>query len=387
MHVVVVGSGFGGVKAALELSKRHIGKVTLISSQPYFLHHATLYATATGRSVEESVIPLHAIFANHPNVEIIEDTIEHFDPHRKLISSAKKDYHYDKLILALGSVTSYFGIPGLQSHAYGISTFKDVQEFHEHIHEEVVRNKLDKEYFVIGGGQTGVELASALTEYLATLKSLYRLKNTGSRVTLVESSKRILPHLSKTASTKVAARLKKQGVKILVNHSVDGLTDDQIKIEGRLYPTTTAIWASGSVVNPFYKANKGYFNIAADGRIDVNPRLEALDNVYVIGDNNTVKFSGKALPALKQATFVAKNLARLATGRPQKTFTPTSVPVGIPVGSKWGYVEWLGVYVDGASGAVLRRWMELHGYCQIMPLHAALPIWRAHSLRDVDTIL
>src|SRR5690349_8560671 len=100
MHVVVVGGGFGGVKAALELSKRQIGKVTLISDQPYFLHHATLYATATGKSDEESVIPLNVIFAKHPNVEIIQDKIEHLDPSRKLISSKKRDYHYDKLVLA-----------------------------------------------------------------------------------------------------------------------------------------------------------------------------------------------------------------------------------------------------------------------------------------------
>ena len=67
MHVVVVGGGFGGIKAALELSKRQIGKITLISDESYFLHHATLYATATGKSTEESVIPLNVIFA-HQNV-------------------------------------------------------------------------------------------------------------------------------------------------------------------------------------------------------------------------------------------------------------------------------------------------------------------------------
>ncbi len=80
MHVVVVGSGFGGVKAALELSKRQIGKITLITDKSYFLHHATLYATATGKSTEESVIPLNVIFADHPNVKIVEDTITGLDP-------------------------------------------------------------------------------------------------------------------------------------------------------------------------------------------------------------------------------------------------------------------------------------------------------------------
>ncbi len=386
MHVVVVGSGFGGVKAALELSKRQVGKITLISDQPYFLHHATLYATATGKSTEESVIPLNVIFANHPNVEIIEDRVAGFDPHRKLISGKKKDYHYDKLVLALGSVTSFFGIPGMKEHAYGISTFEDVQEFHEHLHDEVVENKLDRDYFVIGAGQTGVELASALTEYLTTLKGLYRLKNTASRVTLVEAQDRILPHMSRSATTLVERRLKKMGVRILTNHKVDALNDDTITVDGKLYPTKTAVWASGLVNNPFFKANAGYFHLAANGRVNVNPYLEALDNVYVIGDNNTVKHSGKAWPALKQATHVAKNIARIATDRPQKAFRAYSVPSGVPVSGNWGYVEWLGLYVKGSSGAVLRRWMELYGYCQIVPYHVALPIWQSHKLADVDNI-
>ncbi len=384
MHVVVVGSGFGGVKAALELSKRQIGKITLITDKSYFLHHATLYATATGKSTEESVIPLNVIFADHPNVKIVEDTITGLDPHRKLITSKKKDYHYDKLVLALGSVTSFFGIPGMKENAFGISTFEDVRKLQDHIHDEVVQNKLDKEYFVIGGGQTGVELASALNEYLKSLKTLYRLKNTDSRVTLVEAKKRILPHMSRTASEIVAKQLKKQGVRILVKHKVNSLEDDKIMVEGRLYPTKTAVWASGGINNPFFRTNAGYFHLADTGRVNVNPYLEALDDIYVIGDNNSVAHSGKAWPALKQATHVAKNIARLATGRHQKPFHAHSVPTGIPVGTRWGYVEWLGLYVSGQSGAVVRRWMELYGYCQIVPYRIAVPIWQSHKLSDVD---
>ncbi len=386
MHVVVVGGGFGGVKAALELSKRQIGKITLISDQPYFLHHATLYATATGKSTEESVIPLNVIFAHHPNVEVVQDFITSFDPHRKLISSEKKDYHYDKLVLALGSTTDFFNIKGLERHSYGIKTLDEVREFQDHIHEEVVRQKLDKEYFVIGAGLTGVEMASALNEHLASLKRLYRLNGAQPKVTLVEAAPRIVPQLSKTAASKIGKQLKKQGVKVLVDHAVRALDGDAITIGSKVYPTTTAIWTSGTANNPFYKANAGYFNLAKDGRVEVNPYLEALDNVYVIGDNSTVKHGGMALAATKQAKHVAKNIARLATKRPQTHYHASKVPVGVPVGSKWGYVEWMGIYQAGQFGSVLRRWMELYGYCQLVPFKVALPIWRSHSLADVDDI-
>jgi len=387
VHVVVVGGGFGGVKAALELSKRQIGKITLISDHSYFLHHATLYATATGKSTEESVIPLNVIFAKHPNVEIIEDRIKGFDPHRKLVSGKKKDYHYDKLILSLGSVTSFFGIKGMEAHAYGIKTLKDVFKFHDHIHDEVVTQKLDKEYFVIGAGLTGVEMASALTTYLKNLKELYRLTHAQPKVVLVEAKSRILPHMSTTASKKVRDELQKQGVKVLVDKKVTSLNEDSITIEGRLYSTTTAIWTSGVTNNPFFKANGGYFDIAKDGRVNVNPYLEALEHVYVIGDNNTVQENGMAWPALKQATHVAKNIARTATKRPQRAFKSHSIPVGVPVGERWGYVEWFGLYLAGHSGSTVRRWMELYNYCQLLPFKEALPIWRAHDIRDVNNTL
>ena len=384
MHVVVVGGGFGGVKAALELSKRQIGKITLISDTSYFLHHATLYATATGKSTEESVIPLNVIFAHHPNVEIVQDRVTAFDPHRHLISSKKKDYHYDKLVLALGSVTTFFGIDGMAEHAYGIKSLEEVRKFHDHIHEEVVNQKLDKEYFVIGAGPTGIEMAGALNTYLRSLKTIYRLKNSHSKVTLVEAAQQIVPRMSKTAATKVSAQLKKQGIKVLVDHKVNALSKDAITIDGKKHTTSTAIWTSGVANNPFFKDAAQYFHLAPNGRVNVNPYLEAMDDVYVIGDNNTVKHSGMAWPALAQATHVAKNIARVATKRHQIKFRPHSAPCGLPVGDSWGYVEWYGIYVAGRTGALVRRYMELYGYCQLVPYKVALPVWRAHDLSAVD---
>lgn len=383
MHVVVVGGGFGGVKTALELSKKQIGKITLISDESYFLHHATLYATATGKNFAESIIPLSTIFANHPNVELIEDKITAFDPKRHLITG-KKDYNYDKLVLALGSVTTYFGIEGMKQHAYGIKSIDQIKDFHEHIHDELVHQKLDKEYFVIGAGSTGVEMAAALNDYLKQLITTYRLKQTASKVTLVEAALRIVPHVSKTASSKISQQLKKQGIKVLANHEVGALEDDKIIINGKSYPTTTAIWTSGVANNPFYKHNAENFQLAVDGRVNVNPYLEALNDVYVIGDGNTVKYSGTAWPTLKQAKHVANNITRLATKRSQERFHPTSSPWGVPLGPKWGYVEWHGIYVAGRSGALTRRLMELYGYCQLLPIKQAIPIWRAHELPAVE---
>jgi NADH:ubiquinone reductase (H+-translocating) len=384
MHVVVVGGGFAGVKAALELSKRQVGKITLISDVPYFLHHATLYATATGKNESESVVPLNDIFMDYPDVTVVQDKVTAFEPTRTLVIGENGQYHYDALVLALGSVTTYFNINGMAEHAYGIKSLQEIRHFHDHIHDEIVHKQLDKEYFVIGAGPTGVELAGALQEHLDYLKKVNRLKTRATQVTLVEAAPQILPRMSKTAAGKVMSRLQRMGIKVLTNHKVEGLTDTAITIDGKPIETTTAVWTSGVANNPFFKANAQHFDLAPNGRVNVSPYLEALQNVYVIGDSNTVKYSGVSWPAMKQATFVAKDVARKITKRHRPTFKPHSVPSGLPVGENWGYVEWLGVYVAGRLGASVRRKMELYGYKQLMPRKLAVSAWRAHDIAEVD---
>jgi len=387
MHVVIVGGGFGGVKAALELSKRKVGKITLISKEPYFLHHATVYATATGQSSEESVIPLHALFADHPSVTLVNDTITHIDADRSRISSATREYHYDKLILSLGSVTSFSGVKGAEKYSHSLKTLSAIEAFQDHIHEEVVRKELDSEYVVIGGGQTGVEFAGALDVYIKNLKTLYRLKKSKAHVTIVEQEPRLLPKLSHTASYKVTRQLKKQGVRVITGQRVENISKTAVTIGENLHPDATVIWTSGSEPNPFYKQNTPTFHLDDQGHVFVNPYLEAFDDVYVIGDSNSVINNDTAWSAVAQAKAVARSITREAQALPKKKFHQGRYIQSSPVGYQWAYVEYFGIYVAGVSGWVVRRWIELYSYCQIMPLKKALPIWRAHDLSEIDTSL
>lgn len=383
MQTVIVGGGFGGIKAALELSKRQVGKVTLISDETYFLHHATLYATATGRNDAESVVPLRYIFENHPNVEIVTDRITDLDPTKQIVSSRKKSYHYDKLILTLGAVTNYMGIKGMSSHSYGIKSLDDIREFRDHIHDEIAEGKVNDEFFIIGAGHTGVELAGALSEYVKELKGIYNVK-TNSRIVLVEAAPRILTKMSGTAANKVHKKLEKLGVRVLVDHSVESLNSASIRIEGRTYSTKTAVWTSGVSNHPFFLKHSKVFTLTKSGHVQVNEFLEAKKNIYVIGDNNSVKYTGLASAALQQGAHAAKNIVRSATGRPQKVFRPRKAAQSIPLGDHWGYVEKWGIYVAGHTGATFRRFIELHGLLQLMPFKKALPLWRARSLRAID---
>jgi len=385
MHTVIVGGGFAGVKAALEISKRQLGKVTLISDETHFLHHATLYATATGKAMAESVVPLEEVFAGNTQVELVHDKIATVNPDKHTIKGERKTYHYDKLILALGSVTTYFGINGIAKHAFGIKTLEEVKEFNSHIKDEIIANRrLDKNYVIIGGGPTGIELAGALHEYLEHLTVVHQVDRSKINITLVEAAPRLVPRMSKTASRIIEKRLKSMGVKVLTNQKVESLGRDVITIDGKKYPTETAVWTSGVANNPFFETNKDAFKLAPNGRVEVNQYLEGSRDIYVLGDNNTMKYSGMAWPALNQATFVAEHLARVASKRPLVAFRPKMPPTGIPVGSNWSYVEWHGVYAAGISGHLIRRRMELHGYKQLLPRKVAVAAWRAHDIPEID---
>lgn len=385
MHTVIIGGGFAGVKAALELSKQKKNKVTLISDEDHFLHHATLYATATGKSMAESVVPLADLFAASPNVTVVQDSLTSIDASRKLAVCAKGDYRYDKLVIAIGSVNNFFGIKGVEQHSYGIRTLEEVKEFNAHVKDELIADAhLDKNYIIVGAGATGVELAGALQEYLEQLVAVHRIKRAKIRITIVEAGPRILPRLSKAASRLVQRRLESIGITVLLNQKVESLGKDVVTIDGKKVPSETVVWTSGVANNPFFKAHPELFQLDAGGRVEVNQYLEAYRNIYVLGDNNNVKHSGMAWPALAQGAFVAEHFGRLARKEPAVAFRPSAPPSGIPVGEGWAYIEWHGIYAAGKTGSFIRRRMELRGYRQLLPRKVALAAWRAHDIPEVE---
>lgn len=384
MHVVIVGGGFAGIKSALELSKDKKFNITLISDQDYFLHHATLYATATGRSTKESVIKLSEIFAGRHNVEIIKDEITKFNPAKKTVGGKHRDYEYDMLILALGVVTTYFNIDGLEQHCYGIKTLPEVQRFKEHIYDDlVVDGEIDRNYVVVGAGPTGVELAAAMKTYLDEVAAKYAHKKVNVSVSLVEASPRVLPLMPEAASKKVASQLRNLGVKVMTGQKVESQTNDAIIANGKKIPTHTVVWTSGVTNHPFFKKHKKYFEFAPNGRVLVDEHMRALGHVYVIGDNAATKYCGVALTALRDAKFIARHFKRILHSKELKPHNPLRKPiVTVPVGEKWAIIQGRNWRITGRLGAWIRRVAELYNYCNFLPLPKAWRAWREYHVRE-----
>jgi NADH:ubiquinone reductase (H+-translocating) len=380
MKITVVGGGFGGVKAALELAKNKKVRVTLISDRPDFQYYPALYGTATGKSHLQSWVPLGEIFAKYKNVTVIIDSITKINKEsHKLYSESGTVYEYHRLILALGSVTTYFGIEGLDTYAYGIKSYDEIRRLQQHLLEEFSKpNGADKHFLIIGGGPTGVELASSLGAYLKELKEHFKQPEPRVSISLIEAAPRVLPRMSEKASTMVAKRLKKLSVHVETGKKVEAETADALIVSGRPIKSHTVIWTSGVANSPFFKANADQFKLSPNGKVIVDAHMRDSKDVYVIGDNAFTQYSGLAQTALRDGVFVAKHILKESN----KKYVAKLPPVVIPVGENWAVFEYKKIRFGGWLGALVRQAADFIGYKDILPFGQALGVWRAQSIKQ-----
>ncbi len=378
MNVTIVGGGFGGVKAALELAKDDEIKVKLISANTNFVYYPALYSTATGHHHKESWVSLEFIFRDYTNVELIYDTIATIDPNKKTLHGKKDAYHYTKLILALGSVTTYFGIEGLDHYTFGIKSEEEIRQLQKHLFSQMGdKGVIDKRYVVIGGGPTGVELAGALGAYLERLREFFGLREQKIQITLVEAAPRILPRMSEAASRAAVKRLKDLGVRIETNKMVQSATTAGLVINGKPIKTQTVIWTSGVANAPFFKKNSAHFQLNPRGKVIVNEYLLARPNIYVIGDNADTALSGLAQTAIHDGLFVARNIKRTHAGLKPHKYKTRNLGVVVPIGSNWAIYERGAIRLTGIPGAFMRDMADIVGHHDILPMGHAIDTWRA----------
>lgn len=386
MQITVAGGGFGGIKAALELAKDERNHITLITDKPDFQYYPALFSTATGHRHLESWVPLGVIFAGKPNVSVVLDTITSIDPDRKILKGVSGvSYEYHACILALGTVTTYFGIKGLDTYAYGIKSAAEITRLKQHLYADIAeRHVVDKHYVVVGAGPTGVELAAALGTYLQRLCKRYNVRQHKLRIDLIEAAPRILPRMSERASRRVEKRLKALGVHVQTGKAVQSATAEDLVVSGAPIDSHTVIWTSGVANNPFFAANAEHFHLAKNGRVQVDEHLRAGKDLYVIGDNAATPFTGLAQTALHDALFVADNLKRQQQHKKQKTYRAVMPPVVVPVGEGWAVFEWHGLTLSGRVASMIRRAADFIGYSDILPIGQALGVWRASTMLEDD---
>ncbi|HUC20048.1 MAG TPA: FAD-dependent oxidoreductase [Candidatus Polarisedimenticolaceae bacterium] len=375
-HVVIVGGGFGGVRAARLLSRQPVMKVTLISDNPSFTYYPQLYHAATGGSRSETALPLKELLKD-TTVEILKDTAVSVDHAAHTITMASKTvYTYDRLILSLGSVTNYFHIQGLPENCFEIKSTPSATAFKHHLHNQLIEDQAtDANYLIVGGGPTGVELAGALDAYLERIVKLHGITKGNYAIKIVEAMPRLLPRLPESVAKRVQQRLEELGVSVMTGAKVEAAGPDSLTVNGKAIPSETVVWTAGIANNPFFKANEDQFKLAKNGRVEVSNRLQVHPGVYVIGDNAAVEHGGLAQNAIAQADFVADDIVRSYAKASRKIFRSTEGISAIPVGPYWAVVVWGKLKLYGRLGWLLRRAADLMAYRDIEQLPGALRVW------------
>ncbi len=362
--VLIVGGGFGGVKTAQGLAGQPNFDVTLLSDNDDFRYYPTLFHVATGGRFANASIPLRRLL-EAPNINLAKGEAVKLDRKNKTVTTREgKRFAYDTLVLALGVVTNYFGIKGLEENSFSIKTPEDASEFKAHLHEHLLsKHPEDSHYVIIGGGPTGVELAGALPHYLQAVMKRHDIKAPKRKIYLVEAAPRLLPRSPKLISKAVRRRLKKLGVIVQTSKTVQGATADGLSISGRSLKSHSVVWTAGVTNHPFFNANK--FELSGRKRVVVDDYLRAEKDIYVIGDNADTPYSGLAQTALRDGAFVAKNLKCITAGKNPVIYQSKKPITVIPVGPHWAAAEWGKLQLFGWLGYLMREagdWVGFHDY-------------------------
>jgi len=379
-RIVIVGGGFGGVKAALDLSKDKRFHITLVSDYLDFRYYPSLYETATGGRKAASSIALSEIFEN-TSVHLLQDTVTDLDRNGHFIkTSVGHMISYDALILAIGVKTNFFNIKGLEQYSYGIKTEADAELLKHHLHQQLLNEqKPDLNYVVIGGGPTGIELAGALPLYLHKITKQHNVPKRTIHVDLIEAAPRLLPRMPRVVSKKIAKQLRKSGVKLYLGTAVQAQTADALMVNNKPIRSHTVIWTAGVSNNSFYAEHD--FQLARNGKVRVDQYLQTEPGIYVIGDNADTPYSGMAQTALYDGKFVANNMIRIANNKDPKPYVAKRPVYVFPAGHKWAAVMWGELRIYGWLGWLLRRSADLVAFRDYEPWKLASRHW----LAELDT--
>lgn len=377
--IVIVGGGFGGVRAALQISRLSFCQVVLVSEREDFYYYPTLYLTATGGSEEASTIPLEDIFADDP-VQLIYDTADAVDPVKKELHLKNGSIQYDAVIFALGVVTNYFGIPGLAENSYGIKSPHEVEELKRHLHAQLIaEHEPDLNYVIVGGGPTGIELAGELTAYMKEILSLHGVKHRKAHIDLVEMMPHLMPRLPKPVGRTIEKRLRKLGVRLYLNSKVEGASREALTVSGKPLRSHTIVWTAGVANNPFFTEPTFRFSPRKKVIVDEFLRAEGHKDIFVIGDNAETPYSGMAQTALSDAEFIAHNFMCEHENRPKLAYRPKEPVYVTPVGPKWASVLWKELHLHGRLGWWLRKSADLKAFSEVLPVKNAVVQWTAES--------
>ncbi len=281
-RVVILGGGFGGLYVALELEKTLARdpnvEVTLVNRENFFLFTPMLHeVAASDLDLTNIVNPVRKLLRR---VNFFAGDVERIDLAQKTVQvSHGFDHHhhtmpYDHLVIALGSITNFYGLPGLADRALTMKSLGDAIHLRNrliaHLEEAdteccaAVREPL-LTFVVAGGGFAGVETMAGVNDFVRHALRFYsNLKESDVRMVLVHPEPVILPELGEKLGRYAQKKLAERGVEIRVEVKVTGVADEAVALsDGSCLRSKMLIWTAGTSPNVFSKDLVQYLTFRA----------------------------------------------------------------------------------------------------------------------------
>lgn len=337
-QILILGGGFAGVYTAHSLEKLlrpEEADITLVNRENYWVYQPMLPEVISGSIGLTNVVSPIRRFC--PRTNLVMREVEDIDLKNQIVTISpgfrprQLQIKYDHLVIALGNVTSFYGMPGLIENALPFRTLADAMVLRNHlIHvlEEAdveenpeLRSKL-LTFVVAGGGFSGVEVMAELNDFVHAVKKNYmRLRNERHRCVIVQAGDRILPEMSEPLAVFAQKILKKRGVEIILNDKLLAATSERAILQSRIeIPCKTLISTVPSALPPVVQK----LDCPKErGKLLVNTGMELKDyegRVWALGDCASVKtVAGTKVPptaqhAIREATTAAINIAASVRG-------------------------------------------------------------------------
>jgi len=377
-RVVVVGAGFGGLSAALGVARRSDEvEVVLVDQHNYHLFTPLLYQVAVGLVDSNSITyPLRSI-AYQNGMRFALGEAQGVDVAGKRLHTSAGTIAYDYLVVAVGSVTNFYGLSELAERALPLKTVVDADairnsvlgalEFAD-VESTAERRQRLLTFPIVGGGPAGVEFAGALSALAGDVagREYPGIEPEEIHIEVLEAGSNLLDAMEPATRETATRRLQERGVEIHLNSHLSGVSGGAYLVgEQQRLEADTLIWAAGVRGHPLLEQLPG--ERTRDGRVLVDESLRVPNHpeIFVIGDSAAFIPGPDARPlpatapvAIQQGSSVAQNLLCLSRGEPVNAFRYHHPGNLVTLGRHAAVAEVLGLNFDGLPAWLL--WRAVH---------------------------
>jgi NADH dehydrogenase len=395
---VIVGGGAGGLELACKLGRK-LGpeSVMLVDSRLFHIWKPSLHEVAAGTLDVHQEGLSYQMLAHDNGFTFVYGPMLALDARQRLLTVGaivsgdaqhdevlpERQILFDSLVIAVGSTSNYFGVPGAAEHTISLNATEDAERFRLRLLKLLTLAELKKgvnadagvDVVIIGGGATGVELAAELRE-ASGVYAAYGFRQLQAerdvRITLLEGAPRILAPLPEKVSAAALELLHQRAVTVVTDTRVTAIAADGVTAGDVRYPAQIVVWAAGIKAPDFLK-ELGLPTVKS-GQLDVggNLAVKGYDYIYALGDCAACAGpDGKLVPpraqaAHQQADYLLKNFVRQNAGKPAQTAPYAYRDYGslvsfgqtTSVGSLMGSLKGLSWFVDGFVARMM--YVSLH---------------------------